>query len=394
MLVTGLTLYLLTLPLKQKIKHASASRDDSVNLLVRCQLADGTIGWGEGVPREYVTGETPEGSVKRLVETQWKGQIDHDCENWPQVISMCDAIRVHGHDDDPRGCSTNAARCAVELSLLDAFGRHFGKPVSEVTKLFEPAKQIYQPRKFVYYSGGITSSNRRKEKISAFKMRVYGFRDCKIKVGVDDDEAERMAVLRRWLGRRVVIRIDANEAWSADETVRKVRSLEPYGIASVEQPVSHEDVDSLKDVRKQVNTPVMLDESLTSVADAEAAISNQTCDLFNIRLSKCGGYLNSLRLAAIASQAGLGYQLGCHPGESGILSAAGRHWATTVKNIRFLEGSYDRHLLQRLVTCEDITFKYGGKAPALTGPGLGVTIDESRLAELAVKHAEIAIGSL
>jgi len=391
MRVTGLSIYLLTLPLKQKIKHASASRDDSVNLLVSCQLADGTIGWGEGVPREYVTGETPNGAVTRLVETSWTRQIDRDCNNWLQVIEMCDAMRVSGHDDDPRGCSTNAARCAVELSLLDAFGRSFGEPVSAVTKLFEPAKEIFQPRSFVHYSGGITSASRRKERISALKMRAYGFRDCKVKVGVDDDEAVRMAVIRRWLGRRTVIRIDANEAWSADETVRKVRSLEPYGIASVEQPVLHEEVDSLTDVRRRIDTPIMLDESLTSFADAQSAIANQTCDLFNIRLSKCGGYLNSLRLAAIASKAGLGYQLGCHPGESGVLSAAGRHWATTVKNIRFLEGSYDRHLLKRLVTCEDITFQYGGRAPALTGPGLGVTIDENMLAELAQKRAEIAI---
>ena len=72
----------------------------------------------------------------------------------------------------------------------------------------------------------------------------------------------------------------------------------------------------------------------------------QTCDLFNIRLSKCGGFLNSLRLAAIAHAAGLGFQLGCHPGESGILSAAGRHWACSVKGIRYLEGSYDRHLFR------------------------------------------------
>jgi len=391
MRVTGLSIYLLTLPLKQKIKHASASRDDSINLLVCCRLADGTIGWGEGVPREYVTGETPDGAVTRLVDTSWKRQIDRDCDDWSQVVEMCDAMRVSGHDEDPRGCSTNAARCAVELSLLDAFGRYFGEPVSAVTKVFEPAKEIFQPRRFVYYSGGITSASRHKERISALKMRAYGFRDCKVKVGVDDDEAVRMAVIRRWLGRRAVIRIDANEAWSADETVRKVRSLEPYGIASVEQPVSHEEVDSLTDVRRRIDTPVMLDESLTSFADAQSAIAHQTCDLFNIRLSKCGGYLNSLRLAAIATKAGMGYQLGCHPGESGVLSAAGRHWATTVKNIRFLEGSYDRHLLKRLVTCEDITFQYGGRAPALTGPGLGVTIDENMLAELAEKRAEIAI---
>jgi len=391
MRIAGIAVYLLTLPLKHEIKHASASRDDSVNLLVRCELNDGTVGWGEGVPREYVTGETPEGAVEKIISTRWANQISCDCTDWPQVISMCQAMRVNGHDDDPRGCSTNAARCAVELSIIDAFGRFFGQPVSAIADWFVPARPVVQQQPWVRYSGGITSSSPLKERVSALKMRVYGFHHCKVKVGVDADEASRMAVIRHWLGRQVVIRIDANEAWSPDEAIVKIRSLEPYGIASVEQPVSHEEVDALREIRSKVSTPVMLDESLTSIADAETAIRNQTCDLFNIRISKCGGYLNSLQLAALATQAGLGYQLGCHPGESGILSAAGRHWASSVKAIRFLEGSYDRHLLKRLVTREDITFKYGGHAPALLGPGLGVTVDDAALAELAVKRAEIGI---
>ena len=102
-----------------------------------------------------------------------------------------------------------------------------------------------------------------------------------------------------------------------------------------------------------------------------------TADLFNIRLSKCGGFLQSLRIAEIARQAGLGYQLGCQVGETGILSAAGRHFATSVDGIRFLEGSFDRFLVAERLTVEDLTFGRGGWAPALPRPGLGVQIDRS-----------------
>ncbi|MEM9658764.1 MAG: dipeptide epimerase, partial [Planctomycetota bacterium] len=63
----------------------------------------------------------------------------------------------------------------------------------------------------------------------------------------------------------------------------------------------------------------------------------------------------------------------------GVLSAAGRHWASSVAEIWFLEGSYDRHLLLRLLTTEDITFGYGGVAPVLTAPGLGVRLDRAAL---------------
>jgi L-Ala-D/L-Glu epimerase / N-acetyl-D-glutamate racemase len=137
---------------------------------------------------------------------------------------------------------------------------------------------------------------------------------------------------------------------------------------------------------------MILDESLTSQVDARAAIDGKTCDMFNIRLSKCGGFLNSLRLAALAGSAGLEIQLGCHPGESGILSAAGRHWACSVNGVRYLEGSYDRHLYHKLLTNEDITFGYGGWAPSLNGPGLGVTVNESALKEMTLKRQEFVIS--
>ena len=148
----------------------------------------------------------------------------------------------------------------------------------------------------------------------------------------------------------------------------------------------------LAEVRRQLPVAIMLDESLTSVKEARNAIRLGTCDLFNIRLSKCGGFLNSLQLAALANEAGLGYQLGCHPGETGILSAAGRHWATSVRNVAYLEGSYDRHLLQELPTNEDITFGFGGLAAALRAPGLGVTINHRVLERLARMKKTYACG--
>jgi muconate cycloisomerase len=136
----------------------------------------------------------------------------------------------------------------------------------------------------------------------------------------------------------------------------------------------------------------MLDESLTSRVDAERAIALGACDLFNIRLSKCGGFLQSLELAALAHENGVGYQLGCHPGETGILSAAGRHWATAVAEIRYWEGSYDRHVLRENVIRENITFGYGGRAAALRRAGLGVTIDADAVRKLSTRRVEFEIG--
>jgi muconate cycloisomerase len=185
------------------------------------------------------------------------------------------------------------------------------------------------------------------------------------------------------------IRIDANEAWTPPEAIRNILALEPFDVTCVEQPVAHADAGALKGMRRQIKTPIMLDESLCSLVDAERAVEQEMCELFNLRLSKCGGYIPSLRLAQFAKQHGLGYQLGCQVGETVLLSAAGRHFASSVAGIRYLEGSYDRHLVREALGTRDLTFRWGGWAPALSEPGLGVTLDASALERVTVRKERI-----
>jgi muconate cycloisomerase len=96
-----------------------------------------------------------------------------------------------------------------------------------------------------------------------------------------------------------------------------------------------------------------------------------------------------LRLAQHAKRHGLGYQLGCQVGETAVLSAAGRHFATSVSGIRYCEGSYDHHLVWETLVQDDITFGRGGRAPALTGCGLGVTVDPVRVDWVTVKKEKL-----
>ena len=138
-------------------------------------------------------------------------------------------------------------------------------------------------------------------------------------------------------------------------------------------------------VRRQVTVPIMLDESLCSRVDAERAAAEATCDLFNLRLSKCGGFLPSLRLAQLARRHGLGYQLGCQIGETALLSAAGRHFASSVADLRYVEGSYDHHMVREALGTKDLTFSWGGWASALPRPGLGVAIDADALKRVTIR---------
>ncbi|MGA2034445.1 MAG: dipeptide epimerase [Thermoguttaceae bacterium] len=393
MRIVQITARIVHVPLRREVKHASATRRASSNLLVCCRLADGSEGWGEGVPREYVTGETPAGAMAQLAATPLAEQLAGDPGTWPEVLALCERFRPAAMGPDPRGCYGNALRCALELSILDAYGRLFREPLSAVTKHFPPARPVWAEQDRVRYSTAITAQSPAAERLNALKMRLYGFAQCKVKVGLlGVDDGPRLRVLRRWIGRTIDLRLDANEAWHAAEVLGKIQPLLAAGISCIEQPVPHAEVEVLADLRRQIQVPLMLDESLTSLADAETAIRLGTCDLFNIRLSKCGGFLASLRLAALAHQAGLGYQLGCHPGETGILSAAGRHWAASVAAVRYLEGSYDRHLLAELLTQQDVTFGYGGWAPALPGPGLGVTIDPVVLQEWTERQETYPLG--
>ncbi len=377
--VKQITAYIAELPLKKPFRHASHTRHSSENLFIECELEDGTTGWGEGVPRNYVTGETPQGCLDRLAATDLKIQLRDRCDGWRDVISIIDRFAPPIPDGDSRGCGSNSLRAALELSLLDAFGKSFGESAGSVAHHVDEVNNVLRSSTSVRYSTTIDGEHASKVWKSALKMRAWGFRQCKVKVGSDRyADAKRLQTIRRWIGPSVDLRIDANEAWRADEVVARLEGLANFGITCVEQPVAHEQIEALAAIKQQLTIPVMLDESLTSRTDAEWAIKLEACDLFNLRISKCGGFINCLRLAALAKQHGLGYQLGCHPGESGILSAAGRHWATAVGDIRYLEGSYDHHVLKVLPTDQDITFGYGGLAPTLNTPGLGVTMCRTR----------------
>jgi muconate cycloisomerase len=386
MRIQSLDAYHVLIPLRGKVRHASHARSDTHSIVVCCRLDDGTVGWGEGLPRAYVTGETIETAWEQFRTADWPRMLGQRFADLSEAIALCDQIQFNAvGQPGQRDCFGNSLRCAVELAVLDAAARSCGRPLSDVTSLVAETTGLRQSRERVRYSAVLTSLAPLKAVLRGLAFRLFGFNQCKMKVGVAGTD-DRAAVLRvrRALGSRFDLRVDANEAWSCRELESHVSPLAPLGITSLEQPVPHGEVNGLAAIRPHLGVPVMLDESLCSQSDAEQAIERETCDLFNIRLSKCGGFIPSLRIAAIAARAGLGYQLGCQVGETGILSAAGRHFATSVAVIRHLEGSFDRLLVAERLTVEDLTFGWGGWAPALHAPGLGVTIDRASLERVTV----------
>jgi len=383
MRIVELTALHVRIPLRRVIRHASHMRTETDNVVVRCTLSDRTSGYGEGLPRDYVTGETIDTSLDLLKRSDLPSQFE-SCRDFEAALALAERIKIVPVPGDERECVGNAARCAVELAILDAYGKSFGEPLSHIAKMLAP--ELYQPRERVQYSGVIATSKGLKARLVAMLMRVYGFRDLKVKVGIPGyDDRRRLRAIRRIVGRKMNVRVDANESWTPEEAIERIRELQPYRVSSVEQPVTHENRAQLARVRKEIQTPIMLDESLCSMIDAKRAVEMQACDIFNIRLSKCGGFIPSLRLAQFAKANGLSYQLGCQVGETAILSAAGRHFAGSVADLKHAEGSYDRHLVREALGTEDLTFGRGGYAPLLVGSGNGMTVDTAALPRVIVR---------
>jgi len=374
------TIYALHMPFTEAFEHSAKERTFGDSVVIRVRDEVGTEGFGEGVPRPYVTGETADWMVEHLA-----------CDLWPAVVErevppLRDAADLEALDafipqqEIPGVLSDNASRAALELALLDCVLRRQGLS----------AGQILRPRRQrVIYSGVITAGALDKALQHARQMKLVGLKYIKVKVGMADDVA-RLRALRVALGPEVSLRIDANGAWTLEQAIATLNALAPCNIAAVEQPLARGPIADLVRLKQATPVPLMVDESLVTLADAEALISHQAVDYFNVRVSKCGGLSRSLAMARRAARAGIQVQVGSQVGETAILAAAGRHLAAALEDVAFVEGSYGTLLLTEDISADGVRFGHRGEAPLLTGPGLGIRVLEERLHKYARKIVSLS----
>lgn len=393
MQIHRLTAFHVPVAFRRPVRHASHERTETQTLLFRCVLQDGSVGWGEGLPRTYVTGESIDSAWQILAATSFDRLADEQFGSASEAAVLCDRFLLgeipREAGVERRACFGNSVRAAIELAVIDAACHAERCSLSAVIHQLSPQHTSRVPAA-VPYSGVITGESAASQRKAAALMRLFGFPAIKLKVGMaNTSDTESLRRVRRWAGHSMDIRLDANEAWQPEQLREKIQPLLPFRPACLEQPVPHSAAGLLREVRTDLGVPIMLDESLCCREDADLAITEQRCDLFNIRLSKCGGILRSLQLVELAATHSLGWQLGCQVGETGILSAAGRHFAGSVPGFRYAEGSYDRFLLRQNVTEQDLTLGYGGLGKPLAGPGLGVDVNECRVRELAVRQLDV-----
>lgn len=402
--------FAIKLPFRFSFGHSLASRNSSLNVVVKVDLEDETtgrrvVGWGESVPRDYVTGETTEGALKtireeyipKLTGLSFSSPLD-------ALVQLRQLFGMFLLTEKPKGASW----CAVELAILDAVARANGLAVAsllsmnDVVRLSQSgsfqrvsgdAGNTASISPYVTYGGVVPFSGKYSLYALLWFFKAYGFKTVKIKVGRDwEVDLERLKMARQIMGEDCILRIDANCAWTVEETLYFAEKMREYNIASIEQPVRPEDLAGMQRLTRELPEVIVADESLLTLKDAKTLIDVKGASAFNIRLSKVGGLIAACEIADMARAAGVGCLLGAQVGESAILSAAGRAFACVKGPLDNCEGSFNRFLLKSDLSVEDTTMKQGGKAFLPQGPGLGITVDENKLRRVFVKLPDTAVS--
>ena len=357
------------------IRHNLATHEGSENIVVKVSTQNAVSGYGEGIPRSFVTGERLPDSLTFLQKVLAPAILNTRFTSAREVPGiLADLYRETAAVKHP------GAFCALETALLDAAGRTWELPVAD----FIGSRR----RDRVTYSAVVPMAAEKQLAHFFNLVKMNNMQFLKLKVGTKAD-LQVLKLAREKLGWEVNIRVDANGAWTASEAIPRLHEMMPYQISAVEQPVAKEDFEGMKRVRAAVDLPIIADESLCNEEDARRLIEIGACQIFNLRLSKCGGLGAATRIKRLAQEGGLSCQLGCHVGETSILSAAGRHFAMCHPDLVFVEGSFSSFLLTKDPVRQPVAFDYAGLAQDLPGPGLGIEVLDRALQDLAVSHHQV-----
>src|SRR5215212_9934809 len=339
--VTELRLFAVDLPFKVAFRHAAAARTTSDSLFLRARLDNGAEGWGESLPRAYVSGEHREQAFALLRDTILPALVGRSFRSLPEVVSFLEKCDGKAPPEwVPPDVPQTSAWCCVDLALLDTFGRASGEPARPGTGV--PAASAAALGRY-RYSGVVSAGQGWSYAVSLLKMRAFRFPHIKLKLE-HDGAVGAARTARRLLGRRVDLRTDANMAWDAEQALAVIGQLEAAGIRSFEQPVASGDLAGLARLVAESSADIMVDEGLTDRDSLRRFITHRACTAANVRISKCGGLVGAYARCREALDAGLVLQVGCQVGESSLLSAAHlallSALAPLTPGVRFAEGCF------------------------------------------------------
>jgi L-alanine-DL-glutamate epimerase-like enolase superfamily enzyme len=242
--------------------------------------------------------------------------------------------------------------CALDIAAWDLYGKVQQQPLYEIFK----ADLTKMP--LTDYTVGIDTTEKMIDKMRGLPWPVY-----KIKVGTEGD-IDRLVELRKHTN--AVLRVDANAGWTLDEALEKIPQLKELGVEIVEQPLSKDNWEDMKNLRSAVNLPLMADESC--VKEQDVIRCHEFFDGINIKLTKCSGITPARRMISQARELGLSIMIGCM-NESTIGTAAIAHLGPLVD---YLDA--DGPLLLSEDAATGVSYDFG--KIIITGKsGLGISVN-------------------
>jgi muconate cycloisomerase len=381
--ISSFELYAVDLPFRKPFKHAAKERWTSESLILKCETESGLTGYGECLPRDYVSGETRDDAFKLLEQQilpRLLGLEFHDLEEVKAFLFECNGKAPAGWACD--NIPQTAAWAAVDLALLDAFSREFSTPItlgesSELSPSFRYSVVASTGPGFKYWK-------------TLLLAKAYGFSQIKLKVD-RKDPVKRARTARRILGNACDIRVDVNMAWDVPFALATMPQMARYGVRSFEQPLVPDDHEGMARLIRETGLEVMVDESLNDAASLEALIEERACTAVNVRISKCGGLMASYRRCLRALEKGLIVQVGCQVGETSLLSSAQMILIAAVGKVTYGEGCFGHHLLRDDPFQPLMQFGFGGRPPQRSGDmGFGVRPDEKKLLNCVENKVKIS----
>jgi L-alanine-DL-glutamate epimerase-like enolase superfamily enzyme len=371
--LTSLELREVRVPFRFSFKHALAERKEAHNLFVAIRSDSGHTGYGEVLPRPYLTGETVSSAWQDIRERWWPAvralefRIDRPpAETLRDMYLEADAARKTG------------SYAGVDIATHYAWGHATRTPGRVLFGQNSCAERLT----CALGGGGL-----RAVRWSGRLGKLAGFREFKLKTGRADD-LERIRAARAVLGPDCDLRIDANAGWTVEQTLDMAPTLRECGVSSIEQPIPAGDVEDLARIQREAGLDVVADESLCSRADAEALLAAGAANLWNVRLAKVGGFTGVLELLGLARQAGVRINLGVLVGESAVLTAAARACAG-LADFAHVEFGFPRILLKYQPFRGDPGGYRGTGKPLRSHAGLGVGPNPAVLDRFSVRKLDL-----
>ncbi|MEK3934337.1 muconate/chloromuconate family cycloisomerase [Sporosarcina sp. FSL W7-1349] len=363
-------------PIKRPHQFSTEIVSTKSFVIIQVELENGLIGIGEGTtPGIWWNGESTE-TMQLVIEQYIKPLlIGKDPRNIEQLLQSFDRhVRANPF-----------AKATVEMALFDVVGKIYNAPVHQLLGgLFQEAIDV----KWALATGDADGDIEEGKEL----VRSKQYKDFKIKAGKFEPAADAKRAVKIAEGLRGIstIGIDPNGSWNRGTTVRWMDRLNEAGVDFLEQPLAPLDFEGAAKLVEMKKVPVMADESVATIQDAQRLAQEKAADIFSLKIHKSGGMRNTLKVAAIAEAAGIS----CFGGtslESSIGSAASIHAFGVLRNLDYGCETFGPQWLADDLVKNPLEFK-DGKIRIPSGPGLGVELDESKIEKYKRRQEAFANG--